>query len=166
MEPNLDLRWQLTPTFATAFWAIKKRFVGLDTVKKHHADSLHLDNASGLNGRWSWGVKYCSLFGEFFHLPVKCNFIDGLWFCLDRKKIQLSFCRFMAEPTRSTWILLWHWLQRAPSTCEEPHTYQRSHTPDAQCLWDLADQIKPLTLVLSKGCHGKEMPTTWLTGLM
>ena len=51
-----------------------------------------------------------------------------LSFCLNRKKIQLSFSRFMAEPTRSIWILLWLWLQRAPSTCEDTHT----HTPNTR----------------------------------
>lgn len=61
--------------------------------------------------------------------------------------------------------------------CREPHQhvrkntdnirYNASHTPaDAQYLWELADQTWRFSLVLSKGCHGREMPITWLTGLM
>lgn len=48
-------------------------------------------------------------------------------FSLHRKKIQLSFFRFMAEPTKSTWILQWLWLQSLPSTCEDPDTNTHTH---------------------------------------
>lgn len=58
-----------------------------------------------------------------FHLFLfRYKIVYWLSFYPNRKKIQLSFSKFMAEPTRYIWTLLWHWLQRALSTCEEKST--------------------------------------------
>lgn len=46
-----------------------------------------------------------------------------LFFVSNRKKIPLSFSRFMAELIKYIWTLLWHWLLKAQLTCEgKKHT--------------------------------------------
>lgn len=64
----------------------------------------------------------------------------------------------MAEPTRSIWIQQLRWPQRAPLTCEERAQTTCGILHCAQSRWDL-------TVALFEGCHGREMPTTWSTGL-
>lgn len=87
-------------------------------------------------------------------IKMEASISSCLWICPDRKKILPSFSRFMAEPTRYIWILLWRWLQRAPSTCEGKNTHikqciaSHTHTP-ADDFWELADYYVFYTFILS-----------------